>query len=447
MYKKIAKNSIYNIFGLGLPMIIAILCIPKLITELGEARFGLLTIIWAVVSYFGVLDLGIGRSLTQIISSGKYSKNSKKLKSIISVGMYALLFLGLIGMIIMALVSFYSIELIKSIPSIPEAKLASFLIAISIPAIIVSSGYRGILEAHHKFDIINFIRIPTGIWTFAGPLFVVLYWENSLVSISIFLVLGRYLTNFLFAHYVNKTVHTFGFSKNTDFNYLKPLLNIGGWMTLSNLASQFMGVIDRFFLGVIISASAVAFYVTPQEIVTKIFLVPAAVTLVLFPIFSSKSLSSGDEIIMLYNKSIKIILAIVFPIAFSVGFFSHEILSFWINQNIANHSALIMKILTIGVVINSPAQVAFVLLQSAGLSRLTAIINIIQIPLFIGVLVFFIKKFGVEGAAYAWLFRLIIDASLMFLAVNKSFKNLTNPSFFIIITLVLVMAFTYVFIK
>ncbi len=61
---KLFKHTSYNLLGLGLPLLAAVFTIPVLITELGTARFGLLTLIWAVVSYFGLFDLGLGRALT-----------------------------------------------------------------------------------------------------------------------------------------------------------------------------------------------------------------------------------------------------------------------------------------------------------------------------------------------------------------------------------------------
>jgi O-antigen/teichoic acid export membrane protein len=49
-----------------------------MIHELGPSRFGLLTPIWAVVSYFWPFDLGLGRALTQqlavVLSNKDFSK-------------------------------------------------------------------------------------------------------------------------------------------------------------------------------------------------------------------------------------------------------------------------------------------------------------------------------------------------------------------------------------
>ena len=62
---KLLRHTVFNLVGLGAPLLVAVATIPVLIGQLGPSRFGLLTLIWAVVSYFGLFDLGLGRALTQ----------------------------------------------------------------------------------------------------------------------------------------------------------------------------------------------------------------------------------------------------------------------------------------------------------------------------------------------------------------------------------------------
>ena len=66
---KLLRHTSYNFLGLGLPLVVALFTIPVLVRELGDARFGLLTLIWAVTSYFGLFDLGLGRALTQQLAT------------------------------------------------------------------------------------------------------------------------------------------------------------------------------------------------------------------------------------------------------------------------------------------------------------------------------------------------------------------------------------------
>ena len=75
--QKIYKDTFFSFVGLSFPILIAIFTIPTFIEELTREMFGILTIMWAVVGYFGLFDLGLGRAL--VYEASKNSKNSKKL--------------------------------------------------------------------------------------------------------------------------------------------------------------------------------------------------------------------------------------------------------------------------------------------------------------------------------------------------------------------------------
>ena len=64
----ITKNTVYNLLGFGVPMLMAVAIIPLLIKGMGTERFGLLNLSWIVIGYFSFFDFGIGKSLTKIIA-------------------------------------------------------------------------------------------------------------------------------------------------------------------------------------------------------------------------------------------------------------------------------------------------------------------------------------------------------------------------------------------
>src|SRR5687767_15997822 len=64
----LVRNVALNAMGQGLPLVVAIFLIPVLLDRLGAERFGLLVLAWALVGYFGVFDLGLGRALTKIVA-------------------------------------------------------------------------------------------------------------------------------------------------------------------------------------------------------------------------------------------------------------------------------------------------------------------------------------------------------------------------------------------
>src|SRR5258707_13561847 len=66
----LARNTIWNLLGLLLPLAVGVVAVPPLIRGMGVARVGLLTLAWIVVGYFSLFDLGIGRGLTKVGADG-----------------------------------------------------------------------------------------------------------------------------------------------------------------------------------------------------------------------------------------------------------------------------------------------------------------------------------------------------------------------------------------
>jgi molybdopterin-containing oxidoreductase family membrane subunit len=59
------RNSIWNLAGAGLPLLIGAIAIPYLVQRLGVERFGILSLVWSLIGYFSLFDFGMGRALTQ----------------------------------------------------------------------------------------------------------------------------------------------------------------------------------------------------------------------------------------------------------------------------------------------------------------------------------------------------------------------------------------------
>jgi hypothetical protein len=81
---------------------------------------------------------------------------------------------------------------LKVDPALQSETLRSFrVVAFGLPILVSVTGLVGTLEAFQKFKLVNAIRIPTGIYTFVGPLLVLPYSSRLSSTVVLALLFGR----------------------------------------------------------------------------------------------------------------------------------------------------------------------------------------------------------------------------------------------------------------
>lgn len=416
---KLARHTFFNLLGLGAPLLFALVSIPALVQALGPERFGLLTLIWAVTGYFGLFDLGLSRALTQQLAIVLDQKRDADVGPMCASALILMTVVGVLGGVVMMGLAPWGVDLLKELPDRREAISATLVMGLVTPLIVLTAGLRGMLEACHAFEALNYVRLPMGLWTFAGPWLVVAVWGADLVLITLALAFGRVLAAFVHAWLAWRRLPQLRGRLRPQRRWLKPLLSSGGWLTLSNVVSPFMGYVDRFVIGAVVSAAAVAYYATPQEIVTKLWIIPGALTAVLFPAFAAQVTKKDGSSWQLYDRAIAMLFVVLLPITAALALFSDELLSIWLGHAFARESAVLLQVFSLGILINCLAHVPLTWLHGAGHFRTPALLHCFELPLFLLALWLFSNHWGLLGAALAWLLRMSVDAALLFLLVRR----------------------------
>lgn len=413
--------------GQALPLLVGLAVIPRLIDGLGTARFGILTLAWSVIGYTSVFDLGLGRALTKLVAERLGKDKEASLGPLIWTGLWLMLVAGAMGALLMSSFTPWLVHSALKVPVDlqPETLIACYEIAVTIPVVIVTTGLRGILEAHQLFGLVNAIRVPLGILTFLGP-WICLFISHSLAMVFLSLVAIRLLALvvqlFCVLHYVPSMNHGIRWQGSLA----KPLLSFGGWMTVSNLIGPVMVNLDRFLLGAIVSMSAVAYYATPYEMITKLWLVPAAISAVLFPAFSCAS-EAHDRLHRLLDRGLNYVFILLFPLSLLIITFAHDEMRIWLGESFAQNSTLVLQLLTVGVFLNSLAQISFVFVQGTGRPDLTAKLHISELLVYLPTALWLIHRYGVSGAAIAWVARVLLD-TLVLLGINARLLPQSRPA-------------------
>lgn len=418
----LARHTLYNLIGLGAPLLVALGCIPILLGYLGPERFGLLSLIWALTAYFGLLDLGLGRALTYAIARRAASERQRELQPLVCNAMLLLAGVGLTGMAVILMAAAPLASLLRGVRDLDGAIAALRCMALAVPLIVLTSGLRGVLEAHQAFSWVNLIRLPLGLWTFLGPWLACAVWGPDLLAITAMLLGGRILALMLHGlavrHVLAESFNWSGVSRERMIE----LLQGGGWITVGNLISPLMGMVDRFVVGVWVSAGAVSWYSTAQELVGRLWVVPGALTAALFPAFSAASDQREAQRLALFAGALHALAGVMLPLTAVMALFADELLAVWLGAGFAQQAAPLLRLFALAAFINCLAHIPFTLLQGVGAARATALLYCVELPIFMLGLWLVVPKFGVLGAAWLWLVRITIDTLALFCLVQLQQK-------------------------
>jgi len=404
------KNTFWNLLGGGLPLLAAALCIPFCLNRLGSEAFGVLTLIWALIGYFSLFDLGVGRALTYDISRLRSNDQELQIPGVLRAGLLLTLLTGILGALAMYLIApSLAYDWLKISPAlVSDTEHAFKLTAWGVIFTTIASGLRGAQEGLEQFKIVNTNKAILGIATFSLPALSVYLHGPILYPIVLYLIGARSVALFINLYQLRKYLSVTQFGN--FFIYIKSLYSFGVWMTITGIVGPLMVYGDRFFVGTVISVGLLPLYAIPQEGLQRLLLIPTSFCSALLPKLAG--LNSGERN-LLYKKSFKHVAWTMLVVIALSALVAYPVLSIWLGAEFAKQSLLIVYILAVGIWLNSMALVPYTFLHAMGNTKITAIFHMIELVLYGIVLYYLVHFLGLTGAALAWVFRVALDLFLL----------------------------------
>jgi O-antigen/teichoic acid export membrane protein len=416
--KVLARNTVLNIVGQVIPLLVGVATMPYVIRHLGPDRFGLLSLAWMVVGYFALFDLGIGPATTKFVAELLGKGEIEKLPALVWTALVTQSGFGLLAGILLAAASPAFVDRLLKIPPglRPDAYWVFLILAVSFPVNFAGGSLRGVLAASQRFDLLNAIGIPSSALGYLIPAGA-LALGFDLPGIVLFLVISRVAGLGATSFFCLRLYPALGRRCTFNRSLVRCLLGFGGWVTVSDAVFPILLYFDRFLIGALQSIAAVGFYTPPFMISSKVGILPGSLAATLFPAFStSAGRGDGEWIRSALVRSLKYLVLTVGPAALVLIFFARPLLTVWLGAKFADEGALVLQILAVGVLTNSLAYVPYQLLRGLGRPDLTAKFHLLEVPLHVALVWFLVTRFGLPGAALAWTLRVSLDFLLLIVA-------------------------------
>jgi len=155
-------------------------------------------------------------------------------------------------------------------------------------------------------------------------------------------------------------------------------------------------------------------------LVNRLSIIPGSLGKAIFPRLSR--IKKYSELIKQQRSAYILMSVICLPLCVLIFLFAKEILVLWMGKDYGGDSALILKIVIMGFLVNCFSQIPFANIQALGKARFTAFIHAVEIVPYGLLLVYAAKNYGLYGVAISWTSRVIVDFVLLLFMSSKCNK-------------------------
>ena len=398
------RNSAFNLGNQAVSVLAAFICIPIAFRQLGPERFGLLTLVWSMLSYAIAMDLGTGPAVARATAASLVHDNGARIAAIVRAGATIQLILGALAGILLFIFRAQLVHLIK-VPAAfsADAQLAVAVLALAMPVALLAQSQMAVLEGLERFDLIAYIRSPGAAATYVLP--------------AIGAVLGWSLAGITFAIFVSRLFVVGGL--HTAYRKVRPpvqngvmraelphLFRYGRWLAISGVLAQMLTYVDRFLLSALHGLNAVAQYSAPYDAAAKLLALPGSIGVALFPGMAKDAARNDHSSAVTQTRhSARVSMLILLPVCLVLFAFASPLLHAWLGPKLQPEAITAFRILLIATLFHAAAYPPVILIEAVGRSNIVAYYSLLELVVYLPVLVVAVLYFGVPGAAWAWTAR------------------------------------------
>jgi O-antigen/teichoic acid export membrane protein len=403
-------NFIVNLLSPSVRIVVALVTVPLYLHHIGDARYGVMSIVWVLLGLFGFLDLGLSRAVTNALAKLRDAPQAHRARVLLTT--FGLnLGMGLIGGVVLYIFGGLLLKHFISMPDQISAEVSRSLpwIACLLPLTLISAAGAGALESRELFLLVNSIQIFAMTLAQVAPVIAAIFVSSSLTVVIPTAAASQALGAIAVLAVVYRLEGPFSL-RAVDWGEARKLLGYGGWMFATQVIYPAVASADQFIIGSVAGVAAVAHYAVPMNLVQRSAAIPTAFGRTLFPRLSSLS---GDAAHALGARALSMMAFGFAAICAPAIILSHTFFRYWVGADFAAAAAPVAQLLFPGIWTSALSLVAFTLLQSQGRADLTGKVAIIEalpcIAIFWGLTI----AFGTVGAAAAWTLRCAAEASVM----------------------------------
>lgn len=420
------KNISYSLVGYVWGFVFSIVITPIIVFKLGVENYGVYLLVITVSNLTGLLDIGIGQMLVKFISQYTASGEARRLKDL----MYSfnLLIFGtsLVILAVFAVVGYWAKIFFPDLALTREYYFTLFFLA-------------GLISFFGGLNTL-FATVPVALMR--GDISIKIGLANlTLSNLTILLVVvlgyglkGVFLAQLVFSvmllltsrHYAKKILPSAELKFAWVWEEVKCAYKFGVATYMSNVANSALTYFDRLLIPIFFGPSALSYYSLPGNIASKVSVMNNTLSGTIFPMTSGlHGLKDMEKIRHIYKRAFNLLTVVNFAMVISIILFANKMLLYWLNADFALKSTTVLIILSATYYLLSLGGTLNLFLLGLSKTNFLFKSSVLMAATNIILLFFLLPKFGIVGAAWAYLIS-VLPIIYMFYFMEKKILGLSG---------------------
>lgn len=395
-------GTVLSFIAIFIKILVTFTYIPFVLDKIGKDSYGLFSIVGSIIAYIAILDFGINDSTLRFFVRYRKEKSIEEKSNILGSISKIYSTLSVIVLLVSTIAYFCLPLLFSETLSIEEMKTFKEMYLISILSVFMTILFNpvgAIMNAYEKFIILK----TTDIIVFVATTLTIVVFLNYGYNVVMMVCVAAFynVSNIIFKFIYVRTKIQIQYPKySPSKNYVKKIINYAGPIFIVIIVEQIYWKLDNIIIGSMIGTTMVTFYAMGIVFQKYILSFSTAISRIMTPDLIKK-IDANYSLVKLTNNYIKISriqLIIVLAIVLNLIFWGKPFLKIWLGKEyVISYDVLILVMIPFSVEIIGNLRNTF--LQVYGYYWHRAFVIFVVSILNIGLTIFFIREYGIIGAA------------------------------------------------
>ncbi len=419
MQLRLARNAMANLLAAAIPALVMLGTVPLVVRGLGQAGYGVYSLVTAIVGYFAVIDINVTAGSVKYIAQHKAVDDDDQVAETVSFGLASYACIGLAGALGILGCAGWLVHDVFAVPALLRDDALTAL-QLAAPGFLLSQlqvYLNSVPQALMRYDMSGRVEIVFGV---VVPLATVgvLMLGGGLVEVIALRVCASGAHCVILWRAIRRLLPALRW-RWPGARARAALLGFSGWSFLSRFATLSYAHADKLMIGALVGVTALAYFAVAATLANRVLGLGFRLSGVFFP--ATSALAATGELRRLdrtYVKATRYVVFVNAAILALLAVFAHPILAYWMNADFARHGASILAVMALAQFADSLSNLPSLVNDGMGHPRVSGLFAIARALAGLCFVYVGVAGWGIAGAAWAHLAGALLFSGAFLLYVH-----------------------------